>query len=117
MVDVLHFWFEEDMTAVTAEHAQARSGIRIALYRELYGTRYKYALKEPNNQASMSTPDFSTPTPANGDKVEYLTEEESKNIDPFNPTRKNVERVQAPTPMNAGKSRPFGNLIDPPMSH
>lgn len=42
MMDVLHFYMEEDITYASAEVAESRSNTRVGLYRELYGVEYKY---------------------------------------------------------------------------
>lgn len=42
MLDVLHFFFEEDHRYHTAEEAKAVEALRVALYNTMYKTKYKY---------------------------------------------------------------------------
>lgn len=42
MLDVLHFYFEEDLRYNNAEEADAVSSVRVSLYRTMYETEYKY---------------------------------------------------------------------------
>lgn len=49
MLDVLHFLFEEDFTAVSEDHARSRSAIRDQLYTEMYGVPYTFKMKPPTN--------------------------------------------------------------------
>ena len=37
MVDVIHFLFEEDSHYVSEESAKSRTGVRVSLYKDLYG--------------------------------------------------------------------------------
>ena len=49
MLDVIHYIFEEDLRFASAEEAKAADSIRISLYRDFYGTEYKYASKSNGN--------------------------------------------------------------------
>lgn len=46
MLDVLHFIFEEDWVPASPEMVEARSEVRIALYRDMYGTEYNYKVSK-----------------------------------------------------------------------
>lgn len=71
LVDVLHYIFEEDMDAFSAEQVEAKDGYRTALYENLYGIRYNYrktsSKSSANNFVDLDDPlddleeDISTP--------------------------------------------------------
>lgn len=42
MLDVIHYIFEDDALATTAEHGDAKDRFRIAIYEGLYGQSYDY---------------------------------------------------------------------------
>ncbi len=72
MLDVLHYLFEEDMRYGTAEEAEAVSNTRTMLYRQLYGTEYKYKVaskKSGNNKSYASGQDFDDLTPFDPDSA------------------------------------------------
>lgn len=54
MLDVLHFFFEEDSRYSTAEEAEAVSKLRSTVYGVLYGTTYKYASTSSPGTSSSS---------------------------------------------------------------
>lgn len=56
MMDVLHFLFEEDFTAVSEEHALSRSAIRDLLYSEMYGVPYNFKAKSSNSRGPQVNP-------------------------------------------------------------
>ena len=43
MLDVVHFFFEEDYRYSTMEQAKAVEGLRASLYETMYHTKYKYS--------------------------------------------------------------------------
>lgn len=107
MVDVLHYLFEDDLSASTAEQAEARSKARVSIYRDLYGFEYKYVV----DTSGASHPDYNS--------AEYGSPEESQEqaIVPFNPVRQPVKPFITATPVNAASSKPFGKVLDEPMGH
>ena len=42
MLDVLHYFLEDDMNYSTAEQAEARDNSRSAIYEAMYSSSYKY---------------------------------------------------------------------------
>lgn len=107
MVDVLHYLFEDDLSASTAEQAEARSKARVSIYRDLYGFEYKYSV----DTTGASHPDYNS--------AEYGSPEESqeKAIVPFSPVRQPVKPFISATPVNAASSKPFGKVLDEPIGH
>lgn len=48
MLDVVHYFFEEDSRFSSAEEAEAVSELRTTIYGMLYGTPYRYKTKTSN---------------------------------------------------------------------
>jgi hypothetical protein len=71
MLDVLHFYFEEDLRYGTAEEADAVSSVRVSLYRDLYATDYRYKVASKKHGKSRgsyaSGNDFDDLTPFDPD--------------------------------------------------
>lgn len=89
MLDVIHFFFEEDSRFSSAEEAEAVSALRTSVYRDLYGTFYQYgAPKSKNNQVAA------------GSYSDFLDETK-----PYIP----------PTDFNPERANPFGDLLDSPI--
>lgn len=87
MVDVIHYFFEEDALAVSEIHAETRSQIRKGLYEKLYGTTYAYS-------SSKST---SQPQEAWGPDLDA--------VKPYIP----------PTEFDPDSFNPFGSVLDAPV--
>lgn len=85
MLDVVHYFFEEDSRFSTAEEAQAVSEMRATIYGALYGTTYKYRIKSSNNERAG----------------EYGTGD----VKPYIP----------PTEFDADTGMPLGNVLDAPL--
>jgi hypothetical protein len=54
MLDVLHYFLDEDMRYATAESAQMHTNVRETLYGVLYGAPYKYGVKGSSNRTSSA---------------------------------------------------------------
>ena len=87
MLDVIHFFFEDDARFSTAEEAEALSETRATMYGVLYGTTYKYRTKKSGSGVG----DFDA-TSAGG-------------IKPYIP----------PTEVNANSPLPFGDILEAPL--
>lgn len=63
MIDVLHVLFEEDATPSFENHEEIKSRVRETLYGDLYGRKYRYALKRqtPEQEALDFDPDMELP--------------------------------------------------------
>jgi hypothetical protein len=103
MLDVLHYFFEDDLNYSTAEQAEARDKTREAIYDELYSSSYKYS----RNKSS------GTYEPVAEDDADAL---EEKMPEPFNPAVKPKGFIAA-TKFDAEAPMPFGNLLDAPLQH
>jgi hypothetical protein len=110
MLDVVHYFLEEDFSASSSEQADARSRMRITLYKSLYDQEYKYAMSKSR------THDFDTTVgpPVND---AYATEAPEEPVVPFDPTRNNTSKgYMEPTPLKEDSSQPFGKILDSPMN-
>lgn len=88
MLDVLHYYFEEDTTYITQEHALYTDNRRKSLYRLFYDTEYKYG----------STSESTTIKYTSDEGEEYT----SKSYVP-------------PTEFDPESSLPFGGTLDAPL--
>jgi hypothetical protein len=88
MLDVVHYFFEEDSRYKSAEEAETVSAVRSSLYGNMYGTYYKYAVKSKNTR--------STPSDTYSDPNE---------LKPYIP----------PTQFDANSANPFGSVLDAPI--
>lgn len=103
MLDVIHFFFEEDATNVsTAEQADARDSVRTSIYRTMYETEYKYASSRSKNDLSNLDEPF-------GDDDDMPVP-----VDPF--TKSNVVKPYVPaTDFDPDAAKPFGRVLDAPL--
>lgn len=104
MLDVLHYFLEDDMNYGTAEQADARDAVRTQIYESMYDTSYKYA----SNKNTANSFDPST--------IKDFDGPEEKMPEPFNPAQK-PKRYVPPTDFNADAALPFGNVLDAPVEH
>ena len=104
MVDVLHFYFEEDMNVVSNEQAEAKSKSRVSIYKTLYDREYKYEYKGSSKQTPKSPEDYET---EDGPDM--------ADIKPFDPKKEPTKAYFAPTDFDPESSNPFGNGLDAPM--
>lgn len=101
LIDYLHYLFEEDMRATSAEEIEARGQVRSTLYSQLYGTTYKYATgKKQVQQLDIDAPldDDEIPVP----------------IDPFERSQVTKSFI-APSIPNEDAVLPFGKALDAPL--
>ena len=109
MLDVIHFFFEDDNRFSTAEEAKAVDQLRSGLYKDLYNRNYKYATK---SGSGLNTAGGSFDLePENGDFEEEV-------IQPFNP-RQHKEPTKSYVPateLSDDEADPFGGLLDAPIA-
>lgn len=87
MVDVIHYFFEEDALYVSEIHNETRSQIRIGVYEKLYGTTYAYSSAKSSPQG-----------------------QESWGVDP-----NDVKPYIPPTEFDPDSFNPFGSALDAPL--
>ena len=105
MLDVLHYFLEDDMNYSTAEQAEARDKTRSSIYSDLYNSEYKYASKKEGSNYASGAVDFDEP---------QVKEPELK---PFEPKKKKPKPYIEPTKVNADSAKPFGDVLDSPLGH
>lgn len=89
MLDVLHYFFEEDTARYTsAEQVDAVSNLRTSIYSNLYDRKYEYGVERPTSQRNPSGA--------------YLN---SNTVKPYIP----------PTDFDADSVDPFGGTLDGPL--
>jgi hypothetical protein len=110
MLDVLHYFFEDDLFYSSVEQADGRDRSREAIYRDFYNSSYAYSTGASSNSASGGVN-------KNFDNFEFTPEEEEK-IVPFDPLqkRKTVKPFIRPTNVNAAADQPFGDMLDGPIT-
>jgi len=107
MLDVLHYFFEEDVLVRSSEEAEAKTQIRSVLYKDLYGTTYKYGVN--NTGQSYNNDDTSYPSDGLvGTTNEVIPDpmEQKRPTRPYTPT----------TDFDADSPLPFGRVLDQPES-
>lgn len=107
MLDVLHFYFEQDNMFTSEEHMLSQSRSRESLYENLYGIPYKYKVKDPkynSNNRQIIDEDFRSDD-----------EDETESLRPFDPLAGPPKAYVPPTDFNPDSSKPFGKLLDEPL--
>lgn len=114
MLDVLHYFLEEDLYVRDKGETASKSVTREKLYREFYGHEYKYAYRgfedEDGESASYST----SPTQIDGYETDFATQE-LRSIKAFNPKENPAKPYVPPTDFDGTATIPFGNLLDAPL--
>jgi hypothetical protein len=106
MLDVIHYFFEEDVKVGSAEEAEAKSQTRSVIYRDLYNQTYKYGVKKTGQSYNYSNDSY----PSEG----FVGTTDEKIPDPMKqPTKPFVPA----TDVNVDSPLPFGQIVDPPLSH
>ena len=108
MLDVLHYFFEDDLNYSTPEQAEARDKMRSSLYGQLYNTTYKYSSGAGSSRSTATSRDFDI-----DDEITPVNLKERK-IDSFNPAVPPKPHT-APTPVNINSAKPFGSVLDAPL--
>lgn len=105
MVDVIHYFFEQDNTYVSREEAMSTSEVRKSLYENLYEKEYKYYID----------PSVFDPENKNRGGRQYVAD--SNFVDePFDPLRKSERKPFVPaTELKDEQPLPFGAVLDAPL--
>jgi hypothetical protein len=86
MLDVIHYFYEEDLNFSSHEQLKMAEQRRIHIYREMYLTEYKYALTTSSDE-----------------------------VVPFDPAGGGTKSYIPPTEFNPDSSNPFGSVLDAPI--
>lgn len=110
MLDVLHYFFEEDLFYSSVEQADGRDRSRISIYQDFYNTSYAYSTNKNSNAGGGVYKNF--------DDLEFISEDEEEKIVPFDPLQKQkaVKPFIKPTTVNAAADQPFGDMLDGPIT-
>ena len=92
MLDVIHYFYEEDFNYSTVEQAQMTDARRIHVFETLYKTKYEYAAPK---QKSSESPDGG--------------------VIPFDPDNREVKPYIPPTEVDPDAVNPFGSALDAPI--
>lgn len=103
MLDVFHYFLEEDLNFSTAEQAEARDKTRASVYRNLYNREYKFGKQGGTAGRTYVSENVGQP--------------EEAPIEPFSPAAKQTKPYTAPTQFNPDAARPFGSILDEPLGH
>ena len=109
MLDILHFFFEEDNHYVSGESAKSRDELRKNMYRTMYNREYKYAHKEQGtNRKTPSLDDWGTFSDEDAAAFNQgvFTAKQDQETKPYIP----------PTSVNADSPFPFGTGLDSPLN-
>ena len=113
LMSVLPFLLEEELHVVSEESAASRSGLRVTLYQDFYGTTYKYPYKSKNSTGRRSS------SMAMGDDFGTFSEEDAAalgDVKPFNPRQQETKPFVPSTPFDPTSDNPFGGILDAPLN-
>ena len=109
MLDVIHYFFESDISVTNAEQLEARDRARKMIYRDFYGYEYEYGVSNSYSESSLSN---AVGAPLNLEDIE-----DEKPVVPFDPMKRPTKPFIPATQGNASSLQPFGTLLDGPLSH
>jgi hypothetical protein len=104
-VDVIHFFFEEDLFVATAEEMEAKSAIRVSIYQSMYDKPYKYEYKSSKKNTSANGNSFDSSAYYEEDLVPFDPSESPRVTKPYVP----------PTEFSDDSPFPFGKVLDGPL--
>ena len=109
MLDVLHYFFEDDMNYASAEQADAKDRTREIIYQDFYGHVYAYSNTQTRANANYS---------ASGQGIvrDFNAADEEEKIEAFDPMKKPPKPFVPATQVNASSPKPFGSVLDEPLS-
>lgn len=105
MLDVLHFFFEEDFTYSSEDEMKSQSKSRESIYENLYGKNYKYKYVDPKekNRRAYIEPSLD----------DIPVEDELPK--PFDPLAKPKSYIP-PTEFDQNTGMPLTDVLDAPLS-
>lgn len=107
LMDVIHYIFEEDLAATSAEEIEAKDSYRSTMYEGLYGVRYKYVKSAKRSATNYDLLD----DPVNDSFEDSETEKEAPAY------KKPPKPYVPPTNFNPDLVNPFaGSRLDAPLN-
>jgi hypothetical protein len=104
MLDVIHYFFEEDIRNLAKEQIDHNNYVRDSIYKNLYEGKYKRVFAKTRSSNSY---DFDE---------ELSAEDMPEKIKPFNPRSEKTKSYMAPTPVFNNSDKPFGNTLEEPLN-
>ena len=104
MLDVVHYFFEEDIRNLSKEQIEHNNSVRDSIYENLYDGKYKRVFTKTKSSNSY---DFDS---------ELEPEDAEEPIKPFNPRAGKTKNYMAPTPVFNNPAKPFGNILEEPLN-
>ena len=98
MLDVLHYYMEEDYNVSTQEQIDSRSNVRKVIYKNMYNREYKFPAGEKNNSSRVT---------ASGLDLDDVV--------PVDPLKVPTKSYVPPTDFNPDLVKPFGDVLDAPL--
>lgn len=111
MLDVLHFLFEEDWVPASPEMVEARSEVRVALYRDMYGTEYKYKVSTKDKNVKSNGGRRYTDRAMDDTYVNDLDDLAAEK--PFDPRTAPPKPFTPASSFNPDSAKPFAGLDAP----
>ena len=109
MLDIIHYFFDDDSAAASVEGAQLRNQVRKNTFEMLYKSTYSYALKDEKDGYNYSN---GSALPTDG-----YYEEDDEEIKPFDPEREPLKRYIPPTEFDPDSGLPLSNtILDAPLN-
>jgi hypothetical protein len=105
MLDVIHYYFEQDHRYSTFEEASFKDQFRSSIFKNLYESEYAFG------QSNEDTPDYTN----QDTDLDAPLEINQEVIEPFNPRAKSVKGFIQPTNLNENSAKPFGSILDEPL--
>jgi hypothetical protein len=98
MLDVLHYYMEEDYNVSTQEQIDSRSNVRKVIYKNMYNKEYRFPAGEQNNSNRVT---------ASGLDLDDVV--------PVDPLKGPTKSYVPPTDFNPDLVKPFGDVLDAPL--
>jgi hypothetical protein len=107
MLDVIHYFFEEDFRYSTNEESIYKDEFRKSFYKKVYKYDYRYVSESETSDRAYR--DFDADAMEEADAPQ-------ETIEPFNPrARKSSKAFIEATPIVGDESTPFGSILDGPI--
>ena len=105
MLDVIHYYFEQDHRYASFEEASFKDQFRSSIFKNLYESDYVFGMSNDD------TPDYTI----SDSGLDAPLEMNQEVIEPFNPRAKSVKGFIQPTNLNENSTKPFGSVLDEPL--
>lgn len=112
MLDVVHYFFEQDMLVSSSEEAESKSKMRTIIYKDLYEKTYNYQYTSSKKGYNYSTASGDVGIP----EGEFAVDD-SNSFKPDVPDKGPTKPFVPPTDFNPDSVNPFDGVLDPPAGH